>query len=224
MIEPIIKNITLYQGYEQVFATLYRPGNYSTANGYTIIFGMKSDLSSATEDMTKTNANALQLVATHADGITEIQLKALEEDTVNLTAETYYYEIWASKADERVPLFKGHVTLVLAAVKSDDTISTPTYNYKNLGVSAIWAFDLNLADDSTTDKLTPFGFDGTLSLVRSGNEITITSTEDDFDFRTMVAGQAGIQGELIDANNYKIYFDPNRLNDTAIYIEIFKRV
>jgi len=223
MIDPIIKNITLYQGYEQVFATLYRPGNYSTANGYTIIFGMKSDLSSATEDMTKVSTSALQLTSTHADGITEIQLKALEEDTVDLTAEVYYYEIWASKTDERVPLFKGWVTLVLAAVKSDDTTTTPTYN--NLGVSAIWAFDLTLADDSTTDKLdTPFGFDGTLSLVRSGNKITITSTEDDFDFRTMVAGQAGIQGELIDANNYKIYLDPNRLNDTAIYIEIFKRV
>jgi hypothetical protein len=182
---------------------------------------MKSNLSNASQDLTKVSSNRDQITAVYENGRTKITLKSVEADTSGLSAEIYYYDIWAEKSGERIKLFEGIITLDLAAVKSGDSTTQPSY--KHPGYEKYWSFDFITSDESTEDVVAATGFSGTLTLgALSGNEIVITSTENDFDYRFNAGGQ-GVQGRLVSATQFKIILDPNLLSDEKIFIEIFKR-
>ena len=225
MIDPIIKNIEIDQGYEGWLGSIYIPGNYSTANGYTLKFGMKSDISNESEDLTKITTTASEMTSEHADGITDIRIHLDQEDTVNETSELYEYNIWAYNASERILLVKGYVKHNLAVVKNEISVTTPTVLTPTY--VARYVFML-VPPDTFTPLIAPVGFNGTLSVALDDSDndvIIITSDASDFDNQFETNRPRGYVSEWrVSATEFRIRLAPGWEDGfESIIVDFYKR-
>jgi len=218
MIEPIVSNITMEQGYKGE-VILWRAGDWT---GHTIKFGMKDNLSDETEDLTKLSTGIDELSTTYLSGMTMFTISFDQADTTVLTAGVFEYNIWAYDNSERVPIFKGKFILNQAVVTDAMSATAPTYITP--AYTSRYMFMLTPPDTFTT-LITPSGFDGTLSVALDGDVIVISSTEDDFDNRFGTDHIRGYASEWrVSASEYRIRLAPGwETGFETIIVDFFKK-
>lgn len=146
-------------------------------------------------------------------------------NTETLTVDELYWEV-IDLGDDDNTIGKGKLWVEGDVITPNDSppSSTPTTYYP--GCSKY--YKVKLADDESfdTDNAVSQGFDGTITPSISGNTVTLTSTEDDFDreFMAYSSGAGSVRPKYVSAtvyefelpNNWATYWD-------VVLMEIFKR-